>query len=44
MLPLCNEGNPKIYLEKKRKMIKKNRHIKLKKKVKIKLEMYPTGT
>jgi len=36
--------NPRIYLEKKQKITKKNRHRKRSEKVKNKLEMHATGT
>jgi len=44
VLPLCYEENPIISLEKKQKMINKTDIHYVFKKVKIKLEMYATGT
>jgi len=44
VLPLCYEENPRIYLEKKQKIITNPRHPKCLEKVKIKLETHAAGT
>jgi len=44
VLPLCYEENPRIYLEKKTENDEKPQTYKMLKKIKMKFEIYVTGT